>query len=167
MKSNKKAIGTQRRMMDKKIAPWLPLGPEKRPSIGWLKAVRGALGISSRQLAQIIGIDASAITRLEEREPAGKVTLELLDRAAGAMGCKIVYAIVPNEEYKSLEGIIETRARNAAEALLKRVEHSMKLEAQGSPDSTLELEKLTRELKEKMDPRIWGIMKKRKGRAEQ
>jgi DNA-binding Xre family transcriptional regulator len=97
MKTNKKAIGTQRRLMDKKTQPWISLRSEKRPPIGWLKAIRGALGISSRQLAQIVGIDSAAVIRLEDREPTGKITLELLDRAAQAMGCKVVYAIVPNE----------------------------------------------------------------------
>lgn len=164
MKTNKKAIGAQRRLMDKKIQPWLPLRGEKRPPTGWVRAIRGALGISSRQLAQIVGIESSAIIRLEDREPNGKISLELLDRAARAMGCKVIYAIVPDEE--SLEAIVDARARKAAKELFQKVEHSMRLEDQGSPDSKADLEKLTRELKDKMDPRIWGLTKTKAKKKE-
>jgi predicted DNA-binding mobile mystery protein A len=164
MKMNKKAIETQRRLMDKKTHRWLNLRSEKRPPVGWLKAIRGALGISSRQLAQIVGIDSAAVLRLEDREPTGKVTLELLDRAAQAMGCKVVYAIVPNDMFGSLEAIVDSRAKKAAKELLQKVEHSMKLEEQGTPDSKTELETLAQNLKDKMDPRIWGLTKPAKKR---
>lgn len=165
MKTNKKAIGTQRRIMDKKLKPWLQMQNERQPPSGWLKAIRGALGISSRQLAQIIGIDMSAVIRLEEREPKGKVTLEMLDRAAQAMDCKFVYAIIPRHDYDSLEAIVDNRSEKAAKELLQKVEHSMRLEDQGSSESKSELEKLSKTMKEKMDPRIWGIqmpLKKKK-----
>jgi len=153
--------------MDKKLQSWLQLRIEKQPQMGWLKAVRGALGISSRQLAQIIGVDMSAIIRLEEREPDGKVTLEMLNRAAQAMNCKVIYAIVPRDEYESLESIVDTRSKKAAKDLLQKVEHSMRLEDQGSPDSRSDLDKLSQSLKEKMDPRIWGIAKPKKEKKEQ
>ena len=155
--------------MDKKIQPWLSLRSEKRPPSGWLKAVRGALGISARQLASIVGTDSSAIIRLEEREPEGKMTLELLDRAAKAMGCKVVYAIVPDDQFESLEGIVDHRARIAATELIQKVEHSMRLEDQGSFDASIakaELEKLSQELKHKMDARIWGTLKPNKKKKD-
>ena len=159
MKTNKKAIEGQRRIMDKKLKNWLPIRPERQPPSGWLKAIRGALGISSRQLAQIIGVDMSSVIRLEEREPDGKITLEMLSRAAQAMHCRVVYAIVPQNDYDSLEAIVDSKARKAAKSLLEKVEHSMRLEDQGSQDSKIELEKLSLSLKEKMDPRIWGLSK--------
>lgn len=157
-------IETQRRIMDKKLQNWLPLRIEKQPKMGWLKAVRGALGISSRQLAQIIGVDMSAILRLEEREPEGRVTLEMLNRAAQAMNCKVIYAIVPSDEHNSLESIVEIKSIKAAGDLIQKVEHSMRLEDQGSPDSKSELDKLARSLREKMDPRIWGLSKPKRKR---
>lgn len=80
------------------------------------------------------------------------------------MDCKVVYAIVPREDYDSLEAIVDNKSRKAAKDLLQKVEHSIRLENQGSPDSKAEVEKLAQSLKEKMDPRIWGLMspKKRK-----
>lgn len=159
MKTNKKAIEPQRRIMDKKIRTWLQVRHEKHPPSGWLKAIRGALGISSRQLAQIIGVDMSAVIRLEEREPLGKITIEMLNRAAQAMDCKVIYAIVPRDDYDSLEAIVDDRSKKAAKDLLKKIEHSMRLEDQGSPDSKSALERLSQIMKEKMDPSIWGIQK--------
>jgi hypothetical protein len=134
--------------MDKKIQPWLHLRAEKSPPEGWLKAIRGALGIRSRQLAQIVGIDSSAIIRLEEREPDGKMQSHLCDR--------------PKHENESLEAIVDRRARYAARDLLQRVEHSMRLEEQGSPDSKAEIEKLAQKMKAKIDPRIWALTKDKK-----
>jgi predicted DNA-binding mobile mystery protein A len=166
MRTNKKAIETQRRIMDKKLKNWLQIRIEKLPPSGWLKAIRGALGISSRQLAQIIGIDMSAVIRMEEREPEGKITLELLSRAAQAMDCKLVYAIVPQDHYDSLEAVVDKRSRNAAKALLQKVEHSMRLEDQGSSESKTELEKLSQTLKENMDPRLWGITQTKRKKKE-
>lgn len=142
--------------MDKKLQAWLGMRQEQRPPMGWLRAVRGALGMSARQLAQLIGIDASAVVRMEEREQDGKVTLELLDRAARAMDCKLVYAIVPKDEAASLEEILESRARRAATEVLKQVEHSMRLEDQGTAEYGAELEALIQSMKEKNDSRIWA-----------
>ena len=145
--------------MDKKLKPWIPLRLDKKPPIGWLKAVRGALGLTARQLAQILGVDMAAIIRLEKREPQGRLTLELMERVANAMDCRVIYAIVPKEEYDSLENIINNRIRAVAGELLNKVEHSMRLEDQGTPDSDDELERLAQSMKAKMDQRIWGIIK--------
>ncbi len=125
--------------MDKKLLPWLSLRSENSPPSGWLKAVRGALGLTSRQLADIVGIDNSAILRLEDREPEGKVSLELLNKVAKGMNCKVIYAIVPEDKYQSLESIVDEKAKKMAVELIDRVEHSMLLEEQGSPDSKKEV----------------------------
>jgi predicted DNA-binding mobile mystery protein A len=159
MKTSKKAILSQRRIMDQKLKAWLGMRQEQRPPMGWLRAVRGALGMSARQLGKMIGIDASAVVRMEEREQDGKVTLELLDRAARAMDCRLVYAIVPNDEVKSLEEILESRARSAATEVLNQVEHSMRLEDQGTAEYGAELEALIQSMKEKNDSRIWALSK--------
>lgn len=166
MKTNKKAIGTQRRMMEKKVHPWLPLRAERPPPSGWLKAIRGSLGLSARQLASILGIDSAAIIRLEEREPEGKITLKVLDRAAKAMGCKVVYAIVPDGPYENLDMIVNQRARKVARDLIQKVEHSMRLENQGSASVNADIENLAQELKMKMDPRMWGLPKLIKRKKE-
>ena len=95
---------------------------------------------------------------LEEREPHGKVTLERLARAAKAMNCKLIYAVVPDDRFTDLEAIIDERARDLAQQLVRRTEHSMRLEKQGAADADLgkEVDSLADQLKSKMDSRIWG-----------
>jgi predicted DNA-binding mobile mystery protein A len=158
MKTNKKSLLSQRTLIEKKLRPWTALRTDSVPPSGWIKAVRGALGMNTRQLAERVGVKQSNITRLEEREPSGKVTLERLAKTARAMNCKLIYAIVPNDRYADLEAIVEDRAKNLAQQLVLRTEHSMRLEKQGADDDDLakEIDRLTNRLKSTMDSRIWG-----------
>lgn len=158
MKTNKKSLLSQRTLIEKKLRLWTPLRTDNVPRSGWIKAVRGALGLNTRQLAERVGVEQSNITRLEEREPSGKVTLERLAKVADAMNCRLIYAIVPNDRYSDLEAIIDERARDLAQQLVRTTEHSMRLEKQGASDADLtkEVDSLANELKSKMDSRIWG-----------
>jgi predicted DNA-binding mobile mystery protein A len=157
MKTSKKNLASQRQLIERKLRPWTALRADNVPPSGWVKAVRGALGMTARQLAERVGVQQSGITRLEEREPLGNVTLERLGRTAQAMNCKLIYAIVPQDRYSDLEAIIDERARGLAQELVRRTEHSMRLEKQGTDDDDLakELDSLANQLKSKMDSRIW------------
>jgi predicted DNA-binding mobile mystery protein A len=157
MKTNKKNLISQRRLIDTKLRSWRALRTDIAPRSGWIKAVRGALGMTSRQLAERVGVEQSAITRLEEREASGTVTLERLAKVADAMNCRLLYAIVPNDRYSDLEAIIDERASDLAQHLVRTTEHSMRLEKQGANDADLakEIDSLAHELKSTMDPRIW------------
>jgi hypothetical protein len=70
------------------------------------------------------------------------------------MGCRLVYAIVPEE---SLEKIVDQKAKAAAARLMKSVDHSMRLEKQGVNSSAAiqQLETLASELKARLDPSLW------------
>lgn len=113
--------------------------------------------MNTRQLAERVGVEQSNITRLEARERSGKVTLERLAKAASAMNCKLIYAIVPNDRYSDLEDIIDEQARDLAQRIVRTTEHSMRLEKQGAYDDDLlkEVDGLANQLKSKMDSRIW------------
>ena len=158
MKTNRQNLISQRTLIEKKLRPWSALRADNAPRSGWIKAVRGALGINTRQLADRVGVEQSNITRLEKREPRGNVTLERLARAAKAMNCKLIYAVVPDDRFTDLEAIIDERARDLAHQLVQRTEHSMRLEKQGAADADLhkEVDSLANQLKSKMDSRIWG-----------
>ncbi|MGC2519594.1 MAG: mobile mystery protein A [Burkholderiales bacterium] len=99
------------------------------PRGGWVRAVREALGMTQGQLAARIGITRQSLQDLERAEANRRITLDSLDRLAKAMGCRVVYSVVP--ENGSLDDLRARRAKALAEALLKPTEHSMKLEAQG------------------------------------
>ncbi len=157
MKTNKKDLELNRSMLDQRLKV-VGLKQLKAPPSGWVRAIRNALGMSSRQLAQLLGVSMSSIIQLEKREPKKNVTLEMLERVADKMECKLVYAFVPKEGYANLEDIIDRKTEEVAREILSNVEHSMRLELQGSNSTGKELEKLKQELKEKMDPRIWGLV---------
>jgi len=84
--------------------------------------------MSAPQLARRLRVTRQAVAALERRELDGTITLEALRRAAAAMDCDVVYAVVPR---LPLEAMIRNRARQRAEEQLARLDHSMRLEAQG------------------------------------
>lgn len=99
------------------------------PRGGWMHAIRLALGMTQAQLGARVGISRQSIQDLEKAEAERRITLDSLDRVARAMGCRVVYSLVP--ESGSLDDIRQQQASKLAAALLKPSAHSMKLEAQG------------------------------------
>ena len=99
------------------------------PPRGYIHEVREALEMSSYDLAERMGVAQSTVMDLEEGERNGSITLRSLDRAAKALGCKLVYAFVPE---KSLQQIVEDQARNRALELSKSVFRTMALEQQST-----------------------------------
>ena len=66
MRSKKDKVLEQRALIDKRLLSYRKLRSEPVSRSGWLKAIRGSLGISTSQLARIMGINQSGVTRLEE-----------------------------------------------------------------------------------------------------
>jgi transcriptional regulator with XRE-family HTH domain len=83
-------------------------GREKNPTSGLLRVVRQALKIPIKEIMERMGIRETAVFDLEEREETGSITLRSLGRMAEAMGCKVVYGIVPANG-KTLEAMDEER----------------------------------------------------------
>lgn len=137
-------------------ATWYPESTYRRAK-GWIKSIRTALGMSSRQMAKFMGKTNPEILALEKREALGTITLESLDQAARALGCHLIYALVPNRHY-SLESLLDEQATQAAKSIVKKTSHSMALENQ-QVDITREREQisdLAHEMKQKLDPKIWS-----------
>src|SRR6202167_535183 len=125
------------------------LGPAKRyatPVRGWIKAVRGALGMSTAQLAERLKIKQPSLVELEKSEAKGSIELATLRRVAEALDCTLVYALVPN---KPLETMVRDRARTFLRKRRAHVEHSMLLEDQKvtSEDAEARLDEIVRETK--------------------
>lgn len=124
-----------RKRLDERL---LPLKPEDRfraPPKGWIRAIRDALGMTGVQFAAKLGVRPQSVDALEKSEANGSIKLDTLRRAAEALDCTVVYALVPN---KSLQEMVRSRARAIAMRDLGRVSHTMKLEAQGTGDADLE-----------------------------
>lgn len=99
------------------------------PRGGWAKSIREALGMTHAQVAARLKVSRQSVQDLEQAEAKRRITVESLDRLAAAMGCRVVYALVP--EGGSLDAVREHQARAVAEKLLSASDHSMRLEGQG------------------------------------
>jgi len=88
----------------------------------WLKAVRRATGIPVHVLQKRLGVTKYEIFRLEKSERTSRIIVANLKRAAEALGCELVYALVPREG--SLEDLAaaERAAHEAAGALAREKE---------------------------------------------
>ena len=115
------------RQLDRSLAPWRKL-PRSRPAAGWLRAVREALGMTTRQVATAVGVSQGAVVDIERTEARGDITLATLQRYAAALGCDLVYALVPR---LPLQRTIEAKADQIARLQVARVSQSMAL---GSAD---------------------------------
>lgn len=115
------------------------------PAQGWIATIRGALGMSERELSERIGVSRSQVASLERNEAAGNIRLDSLERAAMAMHCRFVYAFVPEEP---LEQMVWDRARQQAAVLVLGVRHNMRLEDQDVSDRvvTAQIEDLAEDL---------------------
>ena len=114
------------------------LGPVRRyapPVRGWVKGIREALGMTTAQLANRLGVKQPSVVAIEQSEAKGAIELATLRRAAEALDCTLVYALVPN---KPLETTIRERARAFARRRRGPVEHSMVLEDQKVKGKDLE-----------------------------
>jgi len=104
-----------------------PLLRAPRPARGWVRAIRDALGMTTAQLAARLGVKQPRVVELERGEVQGTITLHSLERAAEAMGCKVVYMLVPHEP---LTLTLQKRAAEIARQQLAAVDQTMQLEAQ-------------------------------------
>ena len=130
----KKSAELGRRQLDRRFQSESLRDFAHRPTNGWVRAIRDALGMSSRQLARRMGVSQSAVTQLEQSEANGGVRLDSLRRAAAAMDCELVYALVPRT---SLDETVRRRAQSLAMRDLAAVDHTMKLEGQGIGQAAL------------------------------
>jgi len=125
------------------------------PKEGWLRTVRTALGMSGTQLAKKLGVTKARISKAEQDEPHGSVTLKTMQSMAEAMDCKFVYAIVPKQ---NVEAVIKERAIEKARAQVKAVSTHMALEAQSLSKEQLEfeIERIAAQIIDKMPSDFWN-----------
>lgn len=159
MKTNNRISHETRKRLDSQLqewpSPYTASYTASRPREGWIKSVRTALGMSSRELGRRLGKTNTEILAIEKREAQNKVTLETLQKVAEAMGCRLLYAFIPMAD--SLESMVTANATKAASRIVNKTRQSMQLEDQDVNDevSKNQVEDLAHELKQKLDPRIW------------
>jgi predicted DNA-binding mobile mystery protein A len=147
-------LDAARRALDNRLTPLRRSEELRAPSSGWIKAIRQALGMTTAQLGRRIGVSQPRVVELEQAEADRSVTLKSLERAAEALGCRLVYALVPNEP-------LETRVQRQAEAVahqhMTAAGHSMRLEDQGTAPAVeaREITRLAAELLARRPARLW------------
>ncbi len=127
------------RLLDKRFAG-IDSELLKKPPQGWIRTIREALGMTSTQLERRMGLSQPRIIQMEKIEKNLKIAT--LKKAATALGCRLVYALVPNEP---IEEKLRDRAREKAAALTRKVHINMALENQ-QVDSTAQIDELASEL---------------------
>jgi len=125
------------------------------PPEGWLRTMRSAIGMSGAQLARHLGLSRAQVSQAEKNELAGVITLKTLKRMAEGMGCRVVYAVVPE---KTAGDLVAKRARERAKQLINKTNVHMALEQQSLDQEQLsfELERLERELIQEMPSDLWN-----------
>jgi len=121
------------RHLDKRFSALRALGENPRPPKGWLRAIRDALGMTSAQFAHRLKVSQPRISVLEKAEVNGSITLHSLQRAAEALGCHLVYVLIPE---KPLAKTVCERVELIADRQATAVEQSMRLEDQAVSDKS-------------------------------
>lgn len=142
-----------RKHLERRLAPLRGMD-FSRPKRGWLRAMREALGMTTRQFAARVDKSQSAVVDMEKSEERETISLASLRHAAEAMDCVLVYAIVPRQP---IDEILRARATEVAAQQLERVSHSMALENLSLPQAEQEgeLRRLAEELLRGSPARLW------------
>lgn len=126
----------------------------RRPPKGWVQTIRDALGMTTTQLAKRMGLVQSRIVAIEQDEVQDKLTLSTLTKAADALECEFVYALVPRQ---SLAQIMKSQAFEKAKKAMAETKHTMQLENQSVDEDELQIqfEKLVQKFLESSPKKLW------------
>jgi len=120
-----------------------------------VRAIREALGMTTSQFAKRLGITRPSVYDLEADEMSGGASLDRLRRAAAALDCRLVYALVPEN---SLEETVRRQALKQAKKRLGRVNVSQALEASAVDSESLsqQVDDLATELMVNRPSSLWN-----------
>ena len=151
MKKYKKLIRQQLEITLQKFSPLLDIS---MPPKGWIRAVRDALGMNGRQLADRLNVTRQRVALIEKDELGSSATLKTMRRVAESLDCVFVYALVPRT---SLEQTLHEQAKRIAKKRLARVSHTMMLENQelSEIDQEQALNDMVKELIETQPSTFW------------
>jgi predicted DNA-binding mobile mystery protein A len=123
----------------------------------WLRLVRKSLGMSGAELARTLHVTRALVAQAERNEEQGNVTIKTLKTLATAMGCKLVYAIVP-ENNETIEDLIKKQALKKARAIAARTHEHMAFENQSLSRDSLDfqIQQLAERLRIQMPSDFWS-----------
>lgn len=103
-------IRRERRRIEDVLLGFRMVRKEALQEGSWIRTIRKALGIPEAELARVMGYEPRSIYRMEQSESKATLQVKYLHKAAKAMKCDLVYAIVPKA------GTLEELARELEEA---------------------------------------------------
>jgi predicted DNA-binding mobile mystery protein A len=101
--------------------------------------------MTTAQLGKRMGLTQPRAVQIEKAERDGNISLASLERAAQALGCRIVYWLVPHESFKAQ---VENRARALATKRLGTISHN-------DEDEQEQLEQTIEELLNAPGSKLW------------
>ncbi|MCY4046656.1 MAG: mobile mystery protein A [Candidatus Dadabacteria bacterium] len=127
----------------------------RTPPEGWVATVRKSLGMSGAQLARRLGVTRAAVSQTERNEAEGGVTIRHMQTVAGALNCRFVYAIVPEEG--GIKDVILAQAGRRAAGIVRNAGGQMALEEQSLSDekNKEEIARLRDDLAHYMPSDLW------------
>lgn len=145
----------QIQQLNNKMLSLLSVKQVLMPSVGWVKAIRTAVGMSMQQLGNKLSITKQAVMDIEKREQEGSITIKSLKEIGKVLDMQLVYGFVPNDG--SLDSLIEKKARELAMKIVMRTSNSMKLEGQEISQDRMEkaIQEKMEELKKEMPKNLW------------
>lgn len=151
MKKKKKLVRQQLEVTLRKFRPLLEI---PMPPKGWIRAVRDALGMSGRQLADLLKVSRQRASIIEKDELSGSTTIKTMRRVAESLDCVFVYALVPRS---SLEECVRKQALLVARRRLSLASNTMRLEDQGLNDTDQKnaLDDMANELADTLPSTLW------------
>ncbi len=143
-----------REQLDASLQRLSPLLDVTAPPKGWIRAIRDALGMTAKQLANRLGVAQQAVARIEKEELAGSVTIKTMRRIAECLDCVFVYGFVPRT---SLEETVARQAKKVAAQHLAQASQTMSLENQALSKRETEqaLSELADELTRTLPSNLW------------
>ena len=132
-----------REQLDSKLSTLKGFTAQGLKSIGWIKTIREALGMTSTNLASRVGVNQSRIIHMEKAESDGNIKISTMEKVADALDMDFVYGFVPRT---SLNEMVRQQAKKIALHKMERLDNTMRLELQ-----ELSSEEKERALKDMID----------------
>lgn len=116
-----------------------------QPPMGWIAAIRTALGMSATYLASQLEVSHATVLGYEKAEVMGRIQVETLRRVAEALDAELVLAIVPR---RPIAATLRDRAEAIARDEMQAVVQTMRLEGQqvDTIDTAAQTEQMVRAL---------------------
>jgi hypothetical protein len=98
----------RRKKLDAEMKPFRKAAKAKNPTNDLLRMIWLSRRFPVAEIAEKMGVGHSVVEGVEARELTNTATVQSMARVAKAMGCKIMYGIVP-ENGKTLDELAEER----------------------------------------------------------